>query len=131
MQAPGLWLAGLHAHIGSQIFRYELIAQAVPRSLLDCAAPLRDRHGLAVAEIQPGRRARHTLHRPRPGRAGCRGLRGRDPARTRDRWLPPPRGLALPELVIEPGRSIVARAGVALYAVGAPKALPAFAPAYP
>lgn len=34
------------------------------------------------------------------------------------------RGLALPRLVLEPGRSIVARAGVALYRVGAVKQTP-------
>src|SRR6266545_5697768 len=51
--APGLHLAGLHAHLGSQIFDYAPIVRAID-VLLNCAARLRDRHGIAVAEISPG-----------------------------------------------------------------------------
>lgn len=118
--APGLRLAGLHAHLGSQIFDYAPIAQAVG-VLLDCAARLRDRHGIAVQEISPGGGlgVPYTADQPAPDadayvatvaralREGCE-----------------TRGLALPRLVIEPGRSIVARAGVAVYEIVATKALP-------
>jgi diaminopimelate decarboxylase len=51
--APGLRLAGLHTHIGSQIFDYAPIERAIG-VLLDCAARLRDRHAIAVDEISPG-----------------------------------------------------------------------------
>src|SRR5262245_14440916 len=117
--APGLRLAGLHTHIGSQIFDYAPIERAIG-VLLDCAARLRDRHMIAVDEISPGGGlgAPYIADQPAPdlaayvaaiGRALERGCSARD--------------LALPRLVLEPGRSIVARAGVALYTVIATKPL--------
>lgn len=119
--APGLRLRGLHAHIGSQIFDYAAIERTVG-VLLDCAARLRDQHGIVVDEISPGGGlgVAYTADQTTPDQqayvaalsraviAGCAA-----------------RGLALPTLVIEPGRSIVARAGVALYTVVATKPLPA------
>jgi diaminopimelate decarboxylase len=119
LRAPGLRLAGLHTHLGSQILDYRPIAQAIG-VLLDCAARLRDQHQLTVAEISPGGGlgTPYTADQPSPDvgayvaaiaqamRAGCaeRGF--------------PPLGL-----VVEPGRSIVARAGVALYEIVATKPL--------
>jgi diaminopimelate decarboxylase len=117
--APGLRLAGLHAHLGSQIFDYAPIGQAVG-VLLDCAARLRERHGLAVHEISPGGGlgVPYVAEQPQPdtdayvaavARAVVEGCAAR--------------GLPLPRLVIEPGRSIVARAGVAVYEIVATKPL--------
>jgi diaminopimelate decarboxylase len=119
LHAPGLRLAGLHTHLGSQILDYQPIARAIG-VLLDCAARLRDQHRLMVAEISPGGGlgTPYTAEQPAPDigayvaaiaqamRAGCaeRGF--------------PPLGL-----VVEPGRSIVARAGVALYEIVATKPL--------
>lgn len=119
LHAPGLRLAGLHTHLGSQILDYRPIAQAIG-VLLDCAARLRDQHHLMVAEISPGGGlgTPYTADQPSPDigayvaaiaqamRAGCaeRGF--------------PPLGL-----VVEPGRSIAARAGVALYEILATKPL--------
>lgn len=119
--ASGLRLTGLHAHLGSQLFDTAPLARAV-EVLLDCAARLRERHGLAVAELSPGGGlgVPYTAEQPAPDtdayaaalaaalRQGCRR-----------------RGLAAPRLLIEPGRSIVARAGVALYQVLARKRLTA------
>src|SRR5215212_1449443 len=51
--APGLRLAGLHTHLGSQILDYAPITQAVG-VLLDCAVRLRDEHQIVVTEISPG-----------------------------------------------------------------------------
>jgi diaminopimelate decarboxylase len=120
LSAPGLQLAGLHTHLGSQILDYAPIAQAVG-VLLDCAAQLRDRHQLQVAEISPGGGlgTPYTADQPIPDidtyvaaiaqamREGCTA-----------RGFPPLR------LVVEPGRSIIARAGVALYEIVATKPLP-------
>jgi diaminopimelate decarboxylase len=117
--APGLRLAGLHTHLGSQLLDYAPIAQAVG-VLLDCAARLRDEHQLIVSEISPGGGlgTPYTVDQPTPDldayvaaiaqamRAGCM-----------ERGFPPLR------LVVEPGRSIVARAGVALYEIVATKRL--------
>lgn len=117
--APGLRLAGLHAHLGSQILDYTPITQAIG-VLLDCAARLRDQHQLTIAEISPGGGlgTPYTADQPTPDvdayvvalaramRVGCAA-----------RGFPPLR------LVVEPGRSIVARAGVALYEIVATKPL--------
>jgi diaminopimelate decarboxylase len=118
---PGLRLAGLHVHLGSQIFDYAPIQRAI-NVLLDCAVQLRDRHGITVDEVSPGGGlgVLYTVEQPVPDldayatavgdalTAGCAA-----------RGLPPLR------LVIEPGRSLIARAGVALYTVVATKQLPA------
>ncbi|MFO7168936.1 MAG: diaminopimelate decarboxylase, partial [Chloroflexota bacterium] len=118
--APGLRLRGLHAHLGSQVFDYGPLARAV-EVLLDCAARLRERHGIVVDEISPGGglATPYTPDQPLPDvdayiaavagalASGCAA-----------------RGLPLPKLTLEPGRSIVARAGVALYTVVATKPLP-------
>ncbi|HEU5098278.1 MAG TPA: diaminopimelate decarboxylase [Roseiflexaceae bacterium] len=120
LDAPGLRLAGLHTHLGSQILDYSPIAQAIG-VLLDCAARLRDEHGLTVAEISPGGGlgTPYTADQPTPDigayiaavaqamRAGCAARR-----------------FAPLSLVVEPGRSIVGRAGVALYQIVATKPLP-------
>src|SRR5262249_20020767 len=119
-RAPGLRLAGLHSHLGSQILDYTPIAQAVG-ILLDCAARLRDEHGLVVAEISPGGGLGipYTADQSTPDidayvATVAQQMRAGGAARS----FPPLR------LVVEPGRSIVARAGVALYEIVATKPLP-------
>lgn len=106
-------LVGLHFHLGSQLFEvgdYEM-AVAV---LLDLMAQLRDAYGIIISEISPGGGlAAAYLPEDTPPDptllaniiidtivSGCQ-----------------KRNLELPTLIIEPGRSIVARAGVALYRV--------------
>ncbi|HWQ14610.1 MAG TPA: diaminopimelate decarboxylase [Roseiflexaceae bacterium] len=117
--APGLALRGLHAHLGSQVFDYTPMVRALG-VLLDCAARLRERHGIAIDEISPGGGlgAPYTPEQPLPdvdayvaalARALAEGCAAR--------------GLPLPKLTIEPGRSVAARAGVALYTVVATKPL--------
>jgi len=111
--SPGLRFLGLHAHIGSQIFDLQPLRAAVA-VLVDLAARLRDCHGLLVEELSPGGGlgAPYLAEEAAPDIAAyaaalCASLRDRCAARA----LPPPR------LTVEPGRSIVARAGVALYTV--------------
>ncbi len=111
--APGLTLSGLHFHLGSQIFDTAVYLQAVQR-MLDLMAHLRDEHQIDVAEISPGGGLaapyRPSDHAPAPDvlagplidllLSGCR-----------------QKNLPLPALILEPGRSITARSGVALYRV--------------
>jgi diaminopimelate decarboxylase len=120
VHAPGLRLAGLHTHLGSQILDYAPVAQAIG-VLLDCAARLRDEHQLTISEISPGGGlgTPYTADQPTPNigayvaaiaqamRTGCAARR-----------------FPLLHLVVEPGRSIIARAGVALYEIVATKVLP-------
>jgi diaminopimelate decarboxylase len=117
--APGLRLAGLHCHLGSQIFDDAPFTRAI-EVLLDCAARLRDQHGVGVAEISPGGGlgVPYVADQAPPDRGAYAAAIGRALAEGCRA-----RGLPLPKLVIEPGRSIVARAGVALYEIIATKTL--------
>ena len=108
-------LSGLHFHLGSQFRDPAPLGPAIAR-LLDLAAEI----GFAAAwNLSPGGGwgvAYHEDELPQPDAqayirfiaeavvAGCR-----------------QRGLALPCLQLEPGRSLVARAGVAVYRVGTVK----------
>jgi diaminopimelate decarboxylase len=119
--APGLRLAGLHAHLGSQIFDYAPIAQAIG-VLLDCVARLRDRHQITVDQISPG----GGLGTPYIAEQAVPDVDAYVAAIGQTvRTESAARGLPLPKLVLEPGRSIVARAAVALYQIVATKQLPA------
>ena len=118
--SPHLELVGLHAHVGSQIFDLEPFADAVAL-LVDFAAAMRARHGFELRELSPGGGWGVSHHEA-------------DPPAPVDRYVQVicqavveecrRHGLALPTLVIEPGRSIVDPAGVALYRVGARKEIP-------
>ncbi len=115
---PGVELLGYHAHIGSQIFdRQPLIDNA--RRLVEFAVATERATGYFPALISPGGGGgvRYTLADD-----------GLDPgplmtaiAAAVSEALPDARR---PELVVEPGRSIIARAGVALYSVGTIKTIP-------
>ncbi|QVL52099.1 MAG: diaminopimelate decarboxylase [Cyanobium sp. M30B3] len=112
-------LTGLHAHIGSQIFEIQ------PHC--DLAAVMADALGLArslghpVADLNVG------------GGLGIRYVAGDDPPSI-DTWVAAvagavaqacrERGLELPRLLCEPGRSLVATAGVTLYTIGSRKQIP-------
>lgn len=107
-------LAGLHAHAGSQLFDTQP-AEQVTTFLCDFAAHLRDRFGWTPGELSPGGglgvayvQGEISLDVERYAQAVSEALRA-GLARHR---LPNPR------LVVEPGRAIVARAGVALYTAG-------------
>jgi diaminopimelate decarboxylase len=111
--APGLRFLGLHAHIGSQLFELDEL-RATVAVLATWAAHLRVRYGLACEELSPGGGlgVPYTAEQPAAdvaayAQALAAALREGCAAR----------GLPLPRLTVEPGRSIVARAGVALYRV--------------
>ena len=123
MSSPGLHPVGLHVHLGSPIFEIEPYEQAI-EVVLRFAAGMRDRYAPAFAGIQEfspggGFAIPYTREDSAPSVAeyaeaiSCR-LRGL----TEELDLCPPR------LVIEPGRSIVGGAGVALYSAGAVKEIP-------
>jgi diaminopimelate decarboxylase len=117
---PGINLRGYHIHLGSQIFEIEPY-QAAVESLFRFAAEMRDEHGVVPDQISPG------------GGLGIQ-YESTDPdasieafARTvadATRAGAEAMGIDLPELVVEPGRSIIGPAGVALYRVGSIKDIP-------
>ncbi len=116
--SPALEFAGLHAHIGSQIFDIEPFQQAC-RTLIEFAAHVRGRREVAEVNLGGGFAVQYLRNAPAPSR--------RDYAEAIVLTLKEAceaHGLPLPRLVVEPGRSLVARAGVALYSVGARKEIP-------
>jgi diaminopimelate decarboxylase len=113
LAAPGLQLLGLHCHIGSQLFDHTALSRAVG-VLVEQAALLRERYGVVCKELSPGGGlgVPYTAEMPASDiTAYAAALAGAMQAATSAHHLP------LPHLTVEPGRSIVARAGVALYGV--------------
>ena len=119
LSASNLDLIGLHFHLGSPIFELEPYEIAVD-TVLSYLAPFRD-EGLNMREFSPGGGFAIGYVRDQLPPAiddyaevitsafkrGCADL-----------------GFGEPALIVEPGRSIVGRAGVALYTVGAIKDIP-------
>ena len=120
LAVPAADVTGVHAHIGSQIFDLSSYPAAAER-VLDFLVTARDQLGFVARELSMG---------------GGLGI-----AYTSDQEPPRPaqfvqviadainegcseRGLELPRLLIEPGRSIAGPAAVAVYTVGAVKEIP-------
>ena len=117
LAAPGLDLAGLHSHIGSQIYDtagFEVAAHRV----LELAARIAAGHGVQMAELNLG------------GGFGIAYVAGDDPADIKIvaqnlheivRAQCAAAGLAVPRLTVEPGRAIAGPGTVTLYEVGTVK----------
>lgn len=111
MQMPNVRLHGFHSHIGSQIFEAQPFMDQVDK-LLEFAAQMREQYGFTaqVLNLGGGFGVRYTKNDPPidiPSiicligehlRRGCENL-----------------GFPLPRILMEPGRSIVANAGLTLY----------------
>ena len=116
---PWARLTGLHAHIGSQIFELE---------------PHRDLAAVMADALKLARSLGHPVEDLNVGGGlGIRYTESDDPPSI-DRWVQVvaeavnaacrERDLELPRLMCEPGRSLVATAGVTLYSVGSRKTIP-------
>lgn len=116
---PWALVDGLHAHIGSQIFELE---------------PHRDLAGVMADALALARSLGHPCADLNVGGGlGIRYIASDDPPSI-DQWVGTvakavadacrQRGLALPRLLCEPGRSLVATAGVTLYRLGSRKEIP-------
>ena len=117
-QAKGLLLTGLHFHQGSHFHDPEPLVPAL-EVVLDLAAMLRDDLGWTPQTLSPGGGwgvAYHEDDLPQPAVEAYVAFVGHHLVQECQR-----RNLPLPRLQLEPGRSLVARAGVALYRVGAVK----------
>lgn len=116
----GLNLVGLHFHIGSLIYETEPYVESV-KFILNFAADMKKKYGFILKELDAGGgyAIQYTVDNPAPPfatfaealtktiKTECKSLK-----------------LELPKLIIEPGRSIVAQSGVALYTVGVVKNIP-------
>ena len=114
---PTLELVGYHAHVGSQIFDPMLVGETL-RRIIAFGASTRDEVGVVPRVISPG--GGFGVVDTASGEdvsiaewAETAGSTLREECRAHD--------LLLPELLIEPGRWIVAPAGVALYRIGSRK----------
>jgi diaminopimelate decarboxylase len=120
MSLPELNLAGLHFHIGSGIFEVEPYQQAID-IILGFAAEVKRKHGFEMRELSVGGgfAVQYVVASPAPPISAYAQVIASS-VTNKCREL----GLALPRLVVEPGRSIVGQAGVALYTVGVVKDIP-------
>ena len=119
--APGLQLVAVHAHLGSQITD-EAPYRAAITVLLDCIAALREQQRIVVEEVNLGG-GLGVAYQPGDSDPDLTGFAEAIGAALEQGIVE--RQLPLLRLAIEPGRSIVARAGVALYRVIARKFLSA------
>lgn len=120
LAATGLELTGFHMHLGSPLYETEPYALGIER-LAAFAAGVRDRLGFTWRELSPGGgfAVTYTADTPAPPLAAyAETIASALEAACRRHGLPPP------EVQIEPGRAIVARAGLAVYTVGARKETP-------
>jgi len=120
IEAGKLNLVGLHFHIGSQIMDFAPFEQAV-RATLKFYADVQRKYGAHLDELNVG------------GGLGISYQPGSDHASIEhhSRQLAEvvstecaQLGLALPKIIDEPGRSVIARAGVTLYTVESVKQIP-------
>ena len=120
LAAKNLVLLGYHCHIGSQIFEIEAYEQ-VADVMLGFAAEQRDRTGFAPEEFSPGGgfAVQYVADAPPPDPDAYAAMVVDAVSAARERYNLPPL-----LLFVEPGRSMVARAGVALYTVGSTKEIP-------
>ena len=110
-------LVGVHCHIGSQIFDLEPFEETA-RVMLGMIAELKDRFGINISELNLG------------GGFGIKYTSEDDPIEY-DRYVESvskvvkeackEKGIEQPFMLMEPGRSIVAPAGITLYTVGSVK----------
>jgi diaminopimelate decarboxylase len=120
LAAPNLVVDGFHFHIGSGIFEMEPYVKSMD-VVLEYAAKVKQKHGLILnnLSIGGGFGVQYTLEATPPAVADfARAITGRLTERCREL------GLGTPRLIIEPGRAIVARAGIGLYTVGSIKEIP-------
>ena len=121
---PRMNMRGLHAHIGSQIF--ELAGfEGVAKKLVEVAAHWKDAFGYEAQVINVG------------GGFGIRYVSSDNPLKPEEfvdaiikaiKAETTAKGLTMPDIWIEPGRSIVGPAGYNLYTVGSRKDVPGLKP---
>ncbi len=118
--SPSLEFRGLHMHLGSPIFELEPYELAI-EVMGEFIAGIRERLGVETAEFSPG--GGFAVAYRGEDEAPAIAAYARTIAGTLRRESDA-RGFPMPRVTIEPGRSIVGRAGVALYEVGARKEVP-------
>jgi len=120
--ADGIDLAGIHCHIGSQIFDIEPFADAadimanfMATVKKECGYELRELNlggGLGVAYTEYDQRIDYAASIKEISKIVT--------------GICKKHGITMPRVILEPGRSLVAAAGITLYTVGSVKQIPGF-----
>jgi diaminopimelate decarboxylase len=119
MRLPGVDLVGFHCHLGSPLFDVSPYDEA-NAVMLAFAADMVRKHKLDFREYSPGGgfASQYVRAKPAPDiNVYAEAIVSSFKRRCEEKGLP------LPHLFVEPGRSLVARACVALYTVGARKSI--------
>ena len=122
LNTPGIDLQGLHCHIGSQIFDAQPFVDAA-EIMVAFMADMVHKHGAPLTELNlgGGLGVRYTEEQPTldiNGTMKTIASKVRELCRAND--------IEIPRVILEPGRSLVAAAGVTLYGVGSVKEIPGF-----
>lgn len=122
LSLPNIRLAGFHCHVGSQVFDSDVFLRSAD-IMLTFIAEMNQKHGYLAQELDLG------------GGYGVRYVES-DPfidiaaniaeVAARLKTKAAELGIALPAIRMEPGRSIVADAGLTLYHVGTIKKIPGY-----
>jgi diaminopimelate decarboxylase len=115
--APHLKFVGLHVHLGSQLFDLQVFPAAA-EILADFAVEV-GADDIRIMDIGGGLGIAYTAADQPPS---IETFAETLVDAVRDSWKR--RGLAMPRVLTEPGRSLVGRAGVTLYRVGGIKTIP-------
>lgn len=120
IQAPEIQFYGLHFHIGSQLKENETHLTAA-QTALNYVLEIKERFKYEVLELNYGGGfgVRYLSEDTRPSYAYFL-----DPLMALTQKFCQTHGLQMPTIVIEPGRSIVAEAGITLHEVGSIKEIP-------
>ena len=122
LSLPAIQLCGFHCHVGSQVFDSDVYIRAA-RVMLDFVAYTERELGFKCAELDIG------------GGYGVRYVESDPVIDIRANILEVAEfmkvyadglGITLPEIAMEPGRSIVADAGMTVYTVGTVKRIPGY-----
>lgn len=120
LSLPGIDLKGFHCHIGSQIFDVDPFAHAAD-VMLRFMARVRGETGATLTELNLGGGfgIRYTdRDQPKPFGAYMKQVSAVMSQTAAELDFP------LPFIILEPGRSVAAPAGITLYTVGAVKSIP-------
>ncbi len=120
LEAPFLDVTGFHIHLGSPLFNIEPYSDGIA-TIGAFAADMKERHGYEWREFSPGggMALTYTANQVAP-QADRYAVQIADAIHT----ACDTHGLPIPDVHIEPGRSVVGRAGVALYSVVSRKHIP-------